>query len=185
MRQTTRLVWLSIGFSVSFAYLKKEDFGPILAPLAEESHNKCLAITGTSEKFIDYMRQGIFVDDEKLKRYVLCLIIMTDALSPTFEANWKRVEYLMPLKLKNGPQNVMGCLKEPRVWASSIIELHKITAILMMKKKHLVKILKIFIHVLRMEFSRLILKHEKEKYEVMWEFLKCFYKKDPENFLIY
>ncbi|XP_074038394.1 uncharacterized protein isoform X2 [Leptinotarsa decemlineata] len=121
---------VSIGLSVTYAYIKEEDFGEKLSNLAKEWHKKCDTIVGLLDTELSELKNGNFdIFDEKsterIQRYITCLWIGSGVMSVNNEIDPDELQTYMPEVLKsNGTQIYGDCFEE--VKASSTGPLHVI-----------------------------------------------------------
>nr|ALR72499.1 odorant binding protein 11 [Colaphellus bowringi] len=112
-----------IGVSSTYAYITEEGWGEPLIALANSLHNKCVPITGVTQASIDQVKEGNFIEDEKMKRYVLCLWLVSEVISEKFELNTE-IFKLLPKKLQDG-HNIIGCTK--KINGTDVSELYEKT----------------------------------------------------------
>ncbi|XP_023027761.2 general odorant-binding protein 83a [Leptinotarsa decemlineata] len=93
------LVILTISQSV-VALLSREDFGEKLLEVASMLHNRCIIKSGVNEVSIEGIAHGNFVDDMKVKKYIACLWVESEAMNEDGSLNMEVIEVLCPPKLK-------------------------------------------------------------------------------------
>ncbi|KAG5877170.1 hypothetical protein JTB14_014491 [Gonioctena quinquepunctata] len=71
-----------MAFSVAHASLDEKDIDQHLIPLFKKWHKQCIAITGAEEGILLTLKNGQFNDDDKTKRYTLCLWIVSEVIAP-------------------------------------------------------------------------------------------------------
>ncbi|KAG5877197.1 hypothetical protein JTB14_024201 [Gonioctena quinquepunctata] len=113
-----------LGFSSAFAHLADEDYGEKYFALTRQLHDKCTLITGTTQTSIDAVKYGNFLDtDEKMKRYILCIWLLSDSLTSNFSYNTDMMTEYMPKKIKNGIKIYDECLECAK--KSDAVEAHE------------------------------------------------------------
>ncbi|XP_074029633.1 general odorant-binding protein 83a-like [Leptinotarsa decemlineata] len=119
------LLVIIIGLSSSYAYLAEKDYGEKLLPLTKIWHDKCVAITGATQAQIDETKNGNFEGKENLKRYVVCVWILSDVLRPNSTIDVPLFKEMVPKKLAAQTQSYFDCTKGKNTSAET--ELHEKT----------------------------------------------------------
>ncbi|KAG5877193.1 hypothetical protein JTB14_024198 [Gonioctena quinquepunctata] len=115
MYHTLKFLIVIIGFSLSQAFLRDEDVGEVLLPLTKIWHDKCTLITDIPQASIDAVKNGIFDDgDVKIKKYILCLWLVSGDMTTDLNLNIENMTKLMPKKIENGIQTYQNCNQEAK-----------------------------------------------------------------------
>nr|XP_023029854.1 general odorant-binding protein 83a-like [Leptinotarsa decemlineata]XP_023029860.1 general odorant-binding protein 83a-like [Leptinotarsa decemlineata] len=112
-----------VSFSSVYGLLRDEHYGDFFLNVARQLHNKCVPITGVTQDKIDGLKNGVFADDEKLKRYVLCLWIVSEEMNPDLSMHIEKLTKAMPKKITNGVKMYVDCAKQAE--RSGITEPHE------------------------------------------------------------
>ncbi|KAG5885143.1 hypothetical protein JTB14_032375 [Gonioctena quinquepunctata] len=115
MNRYLQLLIVVISVSLAYAYLDEKDFGEKLLPLSKQWHEKCMFITGITTASIEAMRIGNFGDEIAVKRYVLCLWLVSDLITvknKRLTLNKELMKDLVPVKMVNGFQLSINCTIE-------------------------------------------------------------------------
>ncbi|XP_074039282.1 uncharacterized protein isoform X1 [Leptinotarsa decemlineata] len=108
------LIATTIVISSVYGYLPDEDYGEEFLALSKTLHKKCVAIMGVTLAEIDSLKNGIFDATEQMKRYVLCLWLVSEEMNTDLTMNHKLLTKYMPKKVKNGVKIYERCNKEAR-----------------------------------------------------------------------
>ncbi|KAG5880009.1 hypothetical protein JTB14_018109 [Gonioctena quinquepunctata] len=73
MTQVLKLLMMISFLCFAAAYMDSSTFPAEVKKLAKYFHDLCTDITGTTDEQIQQVQQGNFPDDERVKRYALCL----------------------------------------------------------------------------------------------------------------
>ncbi|KAG5885140.1 hypothetical protein JTB14_032372 [Gonioctena quinquepunctata] len=123
MNQIIKLLIAVIGFSSAIAYLLEEDFGDKFLPLTKIWHDQCMVITGAKQESIYTVREGVFDDnDEKMKRYILCLWMVAGVVNKDMVFDFERMKSWMPSN--HACQHYLICWKKTR--ESGEVEPHEL-----------------------------------------------------------
>ncbi|XP_074038269.1 uncharacterized protein isoform X2 [Leptinotarsa decemlineata] len=101
--------------SVRLAHIQEKDFGEILRPASKIWHNKCILITGTTEEQIKELQQGKFTGNENIKKYVLCLGLISDMITTDITVDEKKVKYFVPDNLQYKLPHYIDCLSAAKI----------------------------------------------------------------------
>ncbi|XP_023019484.2 pheromone-binding protein-related protein 6 [Leptinotarsa decemlineata] len=112
---TTTKVMLAFFIYTVVAYMDPKDFGDKLTKLGNECHDICTDVTGATEEMIIQVRNGNFIDDEKMKRYVLCLCRVSRLMDKDLKIDMVALNEVLPAgSRKNVPSGARDCLVNAR-----------------------------------------------------------------------
>ncbi|KAG5877195.1 hypothetical protein JTB14_024200 [Gonioctena quinquepunctata] len=109
MNSVSYLLIALVGFSTVASQLGDDDYGEEFLACTKEWHKKCVAITGNNQTSIDAVKKGNFDDnDEKMKRYILCLWFLSGYMDA--DMNYNKIVYeTMPKKIQNAEKIYEEC----------------------------------------------------------------------------
>ncbi|XP_074030871.1 pheromone-binding protein-related protein 6-like [Leptinotarsa decemlineata] len=106
---------LALLFYSAYAYLDPKDFGEELTKAANEWHDICTDITGATDDMIKQVRSGNFIEDEKMKRYLLCLWRVSRVADKNLKVDVEAIRQVLPQMLKKEtPVKARDCLVNAR-----------------------------------------------------------------------
>nr|XP_023022144.1 uncharacterized protein LOC111510451 [Leptinotarsa decemlineata] len=118
---SSALSWLlimtlvSLGSSLTFGAMDEKDYGSDLQQIYKIWHDKCNLIVGISQEEINNLRNGIPTENERVQRYVLCLFLVSDALSRDLVINTDIVNHYMPKRMtEQSKKNYFDCIEETK-----------------------------------------------------------------------
>ncbi|XP_023019482.1 pheromone-binding protein-related protein 6 [Leptinotarsa decemlineata] len=116
MSSLLKVMLMSFLISSSLAYLDIKDFGEPMRKAAEECHDICTDVTGTTDEQVQQIREGNFIDDEKMKRYILCLWRVAGYMDRNLKINVAKVRQVLPQELIDSGCHsaAVKCLNEAR-----------------------------------------------------------------------
>nr|XP_023019486.1 general odorant-binding protein 83a-like [Leptinotarsa decemlineata] len=92
-----------------------QDFGEELTKAATEGHDICTDITGATDDMIKQVRSGNFIEDEKMKRYVLCLWRASRFADRNLKINVEAIRQVLPhMMKKHFPSKARDCIVQAR-----------------------------------------------------------------------
>ncbi|XP_023019480.2 pheromone-binding protein-related protein 6 [Leptinotarsa decemlineata] len=144
MNTITLVSFLALCFYSAYAYLDPKKYGEKLSKEGNEWHDICTDVTGATDEMIRQVRDGNFIEEEKMKRYILCLWRVSRIMDRNMKVDHVVLKEVLP-EVRHGsfPQETRDCLVNSRN-----LDL-------------------------------------KENYDKIYEFEKCMYKLNPEEFIMF
>ncbi|XP_057663904.1 uncharacterized protein LOC130898542 [Diorhabda carinulata] len=96
MKKIIFLLVLSF-ISSTFSHVAEHEFTPTLLAIYQDWQRRCRMYTGTTEELIKQTQEGMFPDDETIKRYTDCLWTHHDFLiGPDKIVDTRKLRYFLP-----------------------------------------------------------------------------------------
>ncbi|XP_023019483.2 uncharacterized protein [Leptinotarsa decemlineata] len=112
-------------FYTAKAFLQREEFGEIFTKLVDECRDICTDISDVSDEAIFQVRDGNFIDDIKIKKYIQCMYRVSKLMDKNLNMNETLLDEVLPKKAKENDFKGMArnCLSEAK--KSDIKENHE------------------------------------------------------------